>query len=87
MSPSGFIRHRVIENPIGFAGFVEWQDVGVGKLGGNLDLSEEAFTAQAGGDLGPEHLQDDKTVVLLVRGEVDNCHPTPPEFTLKGIPI
>ena len=44
------------------------------EVGGGLDLGEEAFGADDGGEFGAEDLDGDGAVVLEVVGEVDGGH-------------
>ncbi len=53
--------------------------------GGELDLAEEALGAERGGQLGVEHLERDRAVVLQVLGEEDRGHAAAPELPLEGV--
>ncbi len=66
---------------------MQWQDVGVLQVGGDLDLVQEALGTKHGSKLGLENLHRDLAVVLHVVGEVDRCHTTGPELALDGVAV
>ena len=53
--------------------------------GGELDLALEALGAEAGGELGMEHLERDRPVVPEVLREVDRGHAPAPELALERV--
>jgi hypothetical protein len=66
---------------------VQWQDVGVGQLGGNFDLSEEALGAQVGSQLRVENLYCDESIVLEVAGQIHSRHAASAELALDGVAV
>src|SRR5687767_2776561 len=54
------------------------------ELGGEADLALEAFGAQRT-ELGPEHLERHRAVVLEVTGEIDRSHAPAPKLTLERV--
>ena len=79
------VRHDVIEQPIGFAGVVERQDVGVGELGRDLDLLEEPPGADRVGQLGLEDLDGHLPPVLHILGEEHCRHAAVAELALDPV--
>src|SRR5512134_3913952 len=63
------------------------QDVGVRQAGCNLDLAQEALGAECGGELGPKHLQGDRTTVLEVLGEIDRGHAPAAQLALDRVAV
>ena len=55
--------------------------------GGELDLALEALGAERGGELGMQHLERDRAVVLEVLGEVDRGHAAAAELALEAVAI
>ena len=53
--------------------------------GGEPDLALEALGAERGGQLGVEHLERDRAVVLEVLGQVDRGHAAAPELALERV--
>jgi hypothetical protein len=51
------------------------------------DLPEEAIRSQSLGQFGSEDLKCDATIVAEVVGEIDDGHPTAPEFALDAVAI
>ena len=52
---------------------------------GELDLAAEALGAERRGEIGVQHLERDRTVVLRVLREVDRGHPAAPELALDRV--
>ena len=52
---------------------------------GELDLAEEAVGPERHGQLGVQHLERDRAVVLEVAGEEDGRHPAAAELALEGV--
>ena len=71
-------RHRGVE---------ERQDVRVLEARGGLDLGEEPLGADYGGQLRPQHLHRDLTVVLQVLGEVDRGHTALAQLALEAVAV
>src|SRR6185312_10109386 len=57
------------------------------KIGGELDLLEEALGAEDGRELGVEHLDSDLAMVLQILGEIHGRHAAGAEFALDAIAI
>ena len=55
--------------------------------GGELDLAQEALRAERGGELGVEHLERDRAVVLEVVGEIDGGHAAAAELALERVTV
>ena len=63
------------------------EDVGVLEPGGELDLALEALGAERGGQLGVEHLERDRPLVLEVAGEIDGGHAPAAELALERVAV
>ena len=63
------------------------QDMGVLQPGYRLDLAQKAVGAERGRQLGMEHLQGDRPLVLEVAGEVDGGHAAPTELSLDLVAV
>ena len=50
------------------------------------DLSKEPLGAEHRGELGAQHLERDRAIVLQVTSEVDRGHPTAAELALDRVP-
>ena len=79
------VGHDIEEEPVGLAGVVQRQDVGVVERGGDPDLAGEAVGAEQRAELGPEHLDRHLAVVPEVVGQVDRRHAAPAELALDGV--
>ena len=79
------IRHHVVESPVGNAGIVQRNDVGVLQTCRDLDFLQEPLGTQRGGDITPQYLDGDLTVVLLVARKVNDGHAALTEFPLDRI--
>ena len=55
--------------------------------GGEVDLAEKALGAHGGGELGVEHLDRDRPVVLEVAGEPDGGHAPAAELALERVAV
>ena len=73
--------------PVGLAGVVDREDVGMLEPGGEPDLALEALGAERGGELGMEHLERDRAVVPEVLGEVDRGHAPAAELALERVAV
>ncbi|MBX6331397.1 MAG: hypothetical protein IRY91_06100 [Gemmatimonadaceae bacterium] len=80
-------RHGEPEPPRGGAGVVDGEDVRVLQPRGEPDLPLEAGGAERLGDLGVEHLERDRAVVLAVAGEIDRGHSPAAELALERVAI
>jgi hypothetical protein len=65
----------------------EGENLGVLEVGRGLDLRQEPLGADHGGQLRPEDLESDLTVVAAIVREVDRRHPALTERALDPIPI
>ena len=54
---------------------------------GELDLAQEPLGTEGGGELGLEHLEGDRPVVLEVAGEIDRGHAAAPELALEHVAV
>ena len=52
---------------------------------GRADLAEESLGAEAGAQLGMEHLEGDRAVVAEVACEPDGGHAAAAELALEGV--
>ena len=55
------------------------------ETGGHPDLALEPLGAERGGELGVEHLERDRAVVLEVARQEDRRHPAAAELPLEGV--
>ena len=55
--------------------------------GGHADLAQEALGAERGGELGVEHLERDRAVVLEVVREIDRGHAAAAELALEHVAV
>src|SRR6267143_5613525 len=81
------VRCHIVKEADGLARVDERQDVRVREPGGDPDLAQEPLGAEGRGERGLEHFDGDFAAVLLVLGEVDGRHPTPPELALDGVAV
>src|SRR5439155_1690887 len=68
------VGHHIVEKPVGLAGVVQGEDMGMGEAGRDLDLTEEALGPESGRQLGPEHLDGHGAAVFQVLSQVHRCH-------------
>ena len=61
------------------------EDVRVLESGGEADLALEPVGPERGGQLGVEHLERDRAVVLEVLGQEHGGHPPAPELALERV--
>ena len=54
---------------------------------GEADLAQEPVGADAGGQLGPEHLDGDRPVVAEILGAIDHRHAAPAELTVEAVAV
>jgi hypothetical protein len=57
------------------------------EAGGDPDFAEESVRAERGGELGPEDLDRDLTLVLEVPGQEDRRHPALTDLAVEDIPV
>jgi len=65
----------------------EGEDVRMIQAGGDLHFIEKSLGAELGGDLGPQHLEGDFTVVLQLAREKNGRHAARAELALDGVAI
>jgi hypothetical protein len=65
---------------------VDRQDVRVGELGRDPDLTEEPL-AERGGELRVEHLERDRPVMAKVVRQMDRRHAAPAELALDAVAV
>src|SRR6478736_1554508 len=75
--------HGVVQQPVGLAGSQQRNDVGVMETGGELDLTTEAIDAEAGAQVGRQHLEHHLATQVGILGDEDTTHPTAAELTLE----
>ena len=54
---------------------------------GDVNLAQEALGAQAGGQLGAQHLEGDLPLMAEVVGEVHRGHAAPPELLQERVAV
>jgi hypothetical protein len=57
----------------------------VGQLRRKADLAQEPLRPQGGGNLGAQHLQGDRPIVLEVMGVVHRRHPATTELPVNPV--
>jgi hypothetical protein len=57
------------------------------QVGRELDLGQEPFGADHGGQLGTQHLEGDAAVVPHVLSEVDGRHAAGPDLPVETIAV
>ena len=80
-------RHHVVEEAVGLARIDQGQDVGVLELRREANFTQEPISAQDGSELGTQHLERDRAVVLPVAGEIDRRHPAVAELALDRVAV
>jgi hypothetical protein len=81
------VRHHVVQEAVGFAGVEQREDVGVVELCGDSDLAQEPVGSYGSRQVGLEHLDCHRALVLAVLGEVHGGHATASEFMLDGVAV
>ena len=81
------VGHDVVGGAAHLAGVVQREDVGMLQVGGGLDLLQEPLGADHRGQLGAQHLEGHRSVVLQVAGEEDGRHPARAQFALQRIAV
>ena len=76
------IGHHIIQQPVGFIRVVQRQDVRMVETGRGLNLAQESGSPKLRGQLGQEHFQGNRALILQVLGEEDLRHPPVPHFPL-----
>ena len=79
------VGHGEPELPAGLAGIVDAEDVGVLQAGGGGDLASEALGAERVRELGEQHLERHRALVLHVAGEPDRRHAPAPDLALQRV--
>ena len=80
-------RHDVVEEPVGFSRVVQWKDVRMLQLGGDLDLTEESVGPEGGGKLGAQDLERHLAAVLEILGQVDRRHSALSQLTVEPVSV
>ena len=80
-------RHDVEEKAVRVPGIEKGHDVGVLKCSGGLDLGEEPFSADDGGELGTQHLERHLAIVAQVVRDINCRHAAGAEFAFYAIAI
>src|SRR2546426_1153757 len=81
------IRHHVVQQTVGFPGVMQWQDVGMGEPGGDVDLAQEPVLPQGRAEVRAEHFEGDQTAVLQVLRQIHGRHAPAAEFPVDRIPL
>ena len=76
--------HGVVEEPVGLAGVVDPNHVGVSQAGGVAGLAEEALGRGGGRQLRLQHLDGDGTVEQGIASEEDEAHAATRDLALHG---
>src|SRR6266480_4400041 len=84
---AGELLYYVIQQLAGGTGVVQWQDVGVVELGGDLDLAQKPLATQGRGDLLAEHLDGDRAVMPQVAAEQYHGHAPAAELPPEGVTV
>ena len=67
------------------AGVVDRKDMGVLEASRDLDLAEESLRAEAGGELGVEHLEGHGAIVAEIERPEHRGHPAAAELALENV--
>ena len=78
-------RHRVVRQAVDVTGGEHGDDVRLLERSGHPDLPLEPVGADAGGELGREHLDDDASAEAHFVSDEDARHASTTEFTLEGV--
>ena len=78
-------RHDVEEEAVRGTRIEERENVRVLQRRRGLDLDDEPFGAEDGGELGLQHLQRDVAIMLYIVREVDRGHAAHAELALNGV--
>ena len=84
---AGDERHREVGEAVRFAGRQQRHDVGMLKLGGELDLATEAVHAHAGGELGQEDLHHHLPAQRRLVGDEHARHATPTQLPFEEVGV
>ena len=79
--------HDVEEERIGGARVEQREDVRMLQVRRGLDLGQEPFGADHGGEFGAQHLDGHAAIVAQVLGEIHGRHPAGAEFALDAIAV
>ena len=80
-------RHGVVEQLAGLAGGEERDDVGMLERGGQVDLAAEAVEAQAGGEVGREHLDHHRSAEAGLLGHEHAAHGAAAELAADDVAV
>ena len=81
------VGHHVEQESVGLPGVMQREDMGMLKIGRDLDLAEEALGTQDGGQFGLQDLHRHLAVVLQVLGQIDRSHPPATDLPLDLIAV
>ena len=80
-------RHHVEQEAVGFSRVVQGKDVRVRQSRREPDLTHEALASEGFGEVGLEHLDGHRAVVLEVVREVHGGHASHAELALDAVPV
>jgi hypothetical protein len=69
------------------AGVMDRKDMGVLEASRDLDLAEESLRAEAGGELGVEHLEGHGAIVAEIERPEYRGHPAAAELALDAVAV
>ena len=81
------VGHHVEDLAVRLPRVEEGQDVRMLQVGRGLDFGQEALRADHGGELGPQDLDGDLTVVAEVVRQVHRGHPARAQFAFDGVAV
>jgi hypothetical protein len=81
------VGHDVEQQPVGLARVVQRQDVGVGELGRDADLTQEPLGAERGRELGAQHFECHQAIMSEIAREIDHRHPATTQLTLDRVTV
>src|SRR6185503_6054804 len=81
------VRLYVIEKSGGLAGVDQRDNVGMGQLRGDADLTQKALGAECRGDFRPKDFDRDFAAVLFFFGQIHRRHAAPAELALDRVAI
>jgi hypothetical protein len=80
-------RHHIVQHPGRLSGVEQRENVGVGQLGGDLDLLQEALRSQRRRQVVAEDLDGDLAVVLEIARQIHGGHAAAADFSVDGVAV
>ena len=81
------VRHHVEQQSVSFSRIEERKEVRMLEVCRDADLAQKALDAEHGAELGVEHLQCDRPVVLHVAREIDGGHSAAADLALDRVAV